>query len=103
MKKTCNPRSSAGAAGSVALCLGAIVSGAGLPAIGAEAPSLSPLERQFLGAPVQITEGAQKAGEGYFSPDARTICYQAVPLGYPFYQIYVQDFDPANQIGRAHV
>jgi Tol biopolymer transport system component len=31
-----------------------------------------------------------KAGEGYFSPDGKTIIYQAVPQGYPFYQIYKQ-------------
>jgi len=36
-----------------------------------------------------------KAGEGYFSPDARRICYQAVPEGYPFYQIFTQAFDSA--------
>jgi Tol biopolymer transport system component len=31
-----------------------------------------------------------KAGEGYFSPDGSAIIYQAVPQGYPFYQIYTQ-------------
>jgi Tol biopolymer transport system component len=31
-----------------------------------------------------------KAGEGYFSPGGETIIYQAVPKGYPFYQIYTQ-------------
>ena len=34
-------------------------------------------------------------GEGYVSPDGRMICYQAVPADYPFYQIFVQDFDAA--------
>ena len=57
---------------------------------------LSPLERQFLAPPVQVTIGMPKAGEGYFSPDARRICYQAVPDGYPFYQIFVQPFDTAS-------
>jgi TolB protein len=38
----------------------------------------------------QVTSGFVKAGEGYFSPDGRTIIYQAVPQGYPFYQIYKQ-------------
>jgi TolB protein len=57
--------------------------------------SLSPRERQFLAPPVQVTIGMPKAGEGYFSPDARQICYQAVPDGYPFYQIFVQPFDTA--------
>ena len=38
----------------------------------------------------QVTSGMVKAGEGYFSPDAKTIIYQAVPKEYPFYQIYKQ-------------
>jgi TolB protein len=53
----------------------------------------SELEARFFKPPVQITTGASKAGEGYFSPDARLICYQAVPQGYPFYQIFVQPID----------
>ena len=57
---------------------------------------VSPLERQFLAPPVQVTIGMPKAGEGYFSPDARRICYQAVPADYPFYQIFVQSFDTAS-------
>ena len=57
---------------------------------------LSPLEREFLAPPVQVTIGMPKAGEGYFSPDARRICYQAVPAEYPFYQIFVQPFDTAS-------
>ncbi len=55
----------------------------------------SELERRFLSAPAQVTEGLEKAGEGYFSPDGRRIAYQGVPRGYPFYQIYVQPFDAA--------
>jgi Tol biopolymer transport system component len=38
----------------------------------------------------QVTRGMQKAGEGYFSPDGKSIIYQAVPLDYMFYQIYTQ-------------
>ena len=56
----------------------------------------SPLERRFLTSPVLVTAGMSKAGEGYFSPDMRQICYQAVPDGYPFYQIFVQPFDAAQ-------
>jgi Tol biopolymer transport system component len=41
----------------------------------------------------QVTRGFVKAGEGYFSPDGRTIVYQAQPLDYPFYQIYTQSLD----------
>jgi Tol biopolymer transport system component len=53
----------------------------------------SELERTFLSPPVQVSMGMPKAGEGYFSADMRRICYQAVPEGYPFYQIFVQAFD----------
>lgn len=56
----------------------------------------SALEPRYLSQPVRITEGLEKAGEGYFSPDGRRICYQGVPRGYPFYQIYVQPFDAAD-------
>ncbi len=65
------------------------------PPAEAAPPPTSPLERRFLTEPVRVTDGMTKAGEGYFSPDARRICYQAVPPGHPFYKIYVQDFDAA--------
>ena len=58
----------------------------------ADAP-WSPLEATHLSPPRRVTAGLAKAGEGYFSPDARNICYQGVPQDYPFYQIYVQPFD----------
>jgi TolB protein len=48
------------------------------------------IEGQYLSNIRQVTSGFVKAGEGYFSPDGRTIIYQAVPQGYPFYQIYKQ-------------
>lgn len=51
------------------------------------------LESQFLGNPRQVTSGLPRAGEGYFSPDGKLIVYQAFPIGYPFYQIYVQALD----------
>ncbi|MCA9075499.1 MAG: PD40 domain-containing protein [Planctomycetaceae bacterium] len=41
----------------------------------------------------QVTFGLPRAGEGYFSPDGESIVYQAYPVGYPFYQIYVQRLD----------
>jgi len=50
----------------------------------------SPVESRFLANVRQVTTGFEKAGEGYFSPDAKTIVYQAFPPGYPFYQIYTQ-------------
>jgi TolB protein len=48
------------------------------------------IESKYLGNVKQLTSGFTKAGEGYFSPDGQTIVYQAVPKGYPFYQIYKQ-------------
>ena len=51
-------------------------------------------ESQFLSSPIRLTEGLSKAGEGYFSPDMKSICYQGIPFDYPFYQIYLQPFDP---------
>jgi TolB protein len=62
-------------------------------AVAAPAPA-SAVETRFLGRPAPVTTGMVKAGEGYFRPDAGQICYQAVPPGYPFYQIFVQAFDP---------
>lgn len=41
----------------------------------------------------QVTFGLPRAGEGYFSPDGEWIVYQAYPVGYPFYQIYLQRLD----------
>ena len=41
----------------------------------------------------QVTSGLPRAGEGYFSPDGKSIIYQAYPIGYPFYQIYVQNLE----------
>ncbi|MFM7077098.1 MAG: TolB family protein [Planctomycetaceae bacterium] len=76
-------------AGWAAACLAG-----GAAAARAEDPSA--LEARYLAAPVRVTEGLEKAGEGYFAPDGRSICYQGVPRGYPFYQIYVQPFDAAE-------
>lgn len=51
------------------------------------------VESKFLGTPRQVTTGFVKAGEGYFSPDSKTIIYQAITQDYPFYQIYTQPLD----------
>jgi Tol biopolymer transport system component len=48
------------------------------------------IEPKFLTSIRQVTSGFVKAGEGYFSPDGKQIVYQAQPLDYPFYQIYMQ-------------
>lgn len=50
-------------------------------------------ESRFLANIKQVTNGLPRAGEGYFSPDGKKIVYQAYPVGYPFYQIYVQDLE----------
>src|SRR3954447_9745796 len=41
----------------------------------------------------QVTIGLPRAGEGYFSPKGDWIVYQAYPIRYPFYQIYVQKLE----------
>ncbi|WP_437225904.1 TolB family protein [Planctomicrobium sp. SH661] len=48
------------------------------------------LESRHLSNIRQETSGLPRAGEGYFSPDGEWIVYQAYPVGYPFYQIYVK-------------
>lgn len=59
-------------------------------AVLSQTPPLSELEAKYLKNVRQVTRGMEKAGEGYFSPDGKSIIYQAVPPGYPFYQIYTQ-------------
>ena len=51
------------------------------------------IEARFLSNTRQVTSGMVKAGEGYFSPDGKSIVYQAVPTDYPFYQIYLQPIE----------
>ena len=53
-------------------------------------PGQDSTEGRFLSNVRQVTSGMVKAGEGYFSPDGKQIVYQAQPLDYPFYQIYMQ-------------
>lgn len=50
------------------------------------------IESTYLTNIKQLTspDDFEKAGEAYFSPDQKTIVYQAVADGYPFYQIYTQ-------------
>lgn len=81
-------------AGGIRTAVLSLIASAMLAGSGRAAESL--LEHQFFAAPVRLTEGFPKAGEGYFSPDGRQICFQAFPEGYPFYQIYVQAFDPRS-------
>ena len=55
--------------------------------------STDSIEPKFLSNIRQVTTGFEKAGEGYFSPDGKSIIYQAIRREYPFYQIYVQALD----------
>ena len=70
----------------------------------ADDPSLTELEAKHLSNLRQVTFGLPRAGEGYFSPDGQLICYQAYPVGYPFYQIYIQRLDErdAHRISPGH-
>lgn len=62
-------------------------------AANADEPALAEREAEHLANIRQVTWGFPRAGEGYFSPDGEYIVFQAYPLGYPFYQIYVQPID----------
>ena len=55
-------------------------------------------EDRYLSHVRQITDSFTKAGEGYFSPDGRRIVFQAVPIEYPFYQIYTQTLDGTPEL-----
>lgn len=57
------------------------------------AASQESIEGKYLKGIRQVTRGMVKAGEGYFSPDGKTVVYQAQPLDYPFYQIYTQPLE----------
>ncbi|MFN0056140.1 MAG: TolB family protein [Planctomycetales bacterium] len=71
-----------------------LVSAGALAAEPASQPlPLTPLEARHLANLQQVTFGLPRAGEGYFSRDGKLIVYQAYPIGYPFYQIYVQPLD----------
>lgn len=63
------------------------------PFVCSEESPLTIEEQKFLSNARQVTFGLPRAGEGYFSRDAEFIVYQAYPIGYPFYQIYVQKLD----------
>ena len=63
-----------------------------VPALAVRAEE-SEVEGRYLKNIRQVSSGMSKAGEGYFSPDGKQIIYQAVPLDYPFYQIYTQPLE----------
>jgi Tol biopolymer transport system component len=54
------------------------------------------LEGRYLSNIRQVTfanMGLKESGEGYFSPDGRTIIFQAVPVSKEHYQIYTLNLD----------
>jgi TolB protein len=72
----------------------ACVWGIGLAAVAARcAWGQDSLEAKYISNVRQVTSGFEKAGEGYFSPDAATIVYQAIRPEYPFYQIFTQPLE----------
>lgn len=60
---------------------------------GADTDSWQTSEQAFLKNITQLTSEFVRAGEGYFSPDAKSIIFQAEDKesGNPFYQIYTMD------------
>jgi TolB protein len=79
--------------GALAIWLGLITGELGAQPPMAEVQTDVAAESRHLKNLRQVTMGLPRAGEGYFSPDGKQIVYQAYPLGYPFYQIYVQPLD----------
>lgn len=61
------------------------------------------IESKFLANVRQVTPTGYfvRAGEAYFSPDQKTVIYQAVPKDYPFYQIYTQPLDVPSDADAA--
>ena len=49
----------------------------------------NPGREDFLSNVVQLTNGFEKAGEAYFSPDMKWIIFQATPKGQQQYQMFV--------------
>lgn len=59
-------------------------------AAASDAPTTAPVEEaDFLVDPIQLTDGFDRAGEAYFSPDMKWIIFQAVAPGGQHYQMYV--------------
>ena len=72
------------------LALAALLATVGTVEAQAVSDSAVSVEMTYLKNIRQVTNGFVKAGEGYFSPDATQIVYQAITKDYPFYQIYTQ-------------
>jgi len=72
-----------------------------LPLIAAEPADWQKAEAAHLKNIRQVTTDFVRAGEGYFSPDGKSIIFQAEEKdsGNPFYQIFVQDLQ-SNRVRR---
>jgi TolB protein len=68
--------------------------------LAADAPAS--VEGNYLKNVRQITSEFAKAGEGYFSPDGKTIIFQAVPREYMFYQIYTMQLLEVGDVQAAN-
>src|SRR5690242_8800039 len=66
-------------------------------ALAADATPAPPIESKYLKNVRQLTSDFTKAGEGYFSPDGKTIIFQAQPAEYMFYQIYTLPLEARAQ------
>ena len=45
-----------------------------------------------------VSQGFERAGEAYFSPDGKTIVFQAVPKGNENYQIYIMNLEEGSPV-----
>ena len=72
------------------LALGVLLATVGTVEAQSASDTAVSIETTYLKNIRQVTSGFVKAGEGYFSPDATQIIYQAITKDYPFYQIYTQ-------------
>ena len=69
-------------------------------ALGADPADWEKAEAVHLKNIRQVTKDFARAGEGYFSPDGKTIIFQAEEkdTGNPFYQIFVMDLKTGKAV-----
>lgn len=80
----------------LALAISGVSAGAALAPAQNEAADAAQDEARWLRNVRQVTRddmGFTRAGEAYFSPDGKMICFQAYPKGAAAYQIYVMNVD----------
>src|SRR2546430_387668 len=68
-----------------------------VPALAAGGDEAPVAEAQFLSNTRQLTYEGRRSGEGYFSPDGKTLIFQSErEIGNPFYQIYTLDLESGD-------